>query len=401
MPKRDIDRVKYLLLQYVQKKSSYSEQYELFEIIEKDENSASVKEVLFQLLDEEPHVELDHQIAQRILNNVFDETKKTLKFKKQYILFKFLAAACLLGIIVGGYWFIKNQNTSNENTSNQVLLAKDITAPQSNKASVTLEDGSIIYLDSLNNKNIGQVQLTKNAKGELIYKANGNALQDNKSIQYNTLTNPRGSKVVDIILSDGTHIWLNAGSSLKYPMTFIGNERNVVLKGEGYFEVAKVVSNKGARMPFSVESGAVKTEVLGTHFNIEAYEDEENTQVTLLEGKVKVNAKAESASVDLQPGQQANIEKNNINNIQVKNIDPEQYIAWKNGYFSFESTPLKEVMKQAERWYNIQVIYPSTLANIKFSGDIGNNLNLEQFLSLLSVTRIKYTLEGRLLKLYH
>jgi ferric-dicitrate binding protein FerR (iron transport regulator) len=196
-----------------------------------------------------------------------------------------------------------------------------------------------------------------------------------------------GSKVIDMTLSDGSRIWLNAGSSITYPVTFVGNDRNVEINGEVYFEVAH-----NANMPFHVRHGAMDVQVLGTHFNINAYDDEPSVKVTLLEGSVKVGNNM--GLVTIKPGEQANIASNQLPHTS-GNINLEQVMAWKNGLFSFTGADLTTVMRQLARWYNIQVKYEGQIPARKFSGEITHDLTLSQLMNGLQSLGIQFSIEGR------
>jgi transmembrane sensor len=186
-------------------------------------------------------------------------------------------------------------------------------------------------------------------------------------------------------LEDGTGVWLNAASSIKYPTAFTGNERRVEITGEAYFEVAH-----NADKPFRVTFNEQTVEVLGTHFNINAYADEPAAKTTLLEGKVKLTNKAQSAM--LLPGQEAVLVTNGY---QVKEADLEQAMAWKNGIFYFDNTDVKTIMRQVARWYNVQVEYEGKVTDYKFAGDLRRNTNLANVLQILEQAGIHFRMEGR------
>ncbi len=271
----------------------------------------------------------------------------------------------------------------------------DVPAPDKSLATVTLANGTVVYLDSSGNGQLaqqGNIQIIKLANGQIVYHlsaaqagtANGKIIKE----QYNTLTNPRGSRVIDMQLADGSHVWLNAGSSVTYPVAFTGNERRVELKGEGYFEVARNDAKK-----FVVTANGTTTEVLGTHFNVNAYDDEVATKITLLEGAVKVSKG--SASKFIQPGQQAAIQHSSF--IIHHSIDTEQVMAWKNGWFEFEKVAINRIMQQVSRWYNLDVVYRGQPGPQTFSGRISKELPLSSVLQSLEANGngVKFSVEGR------
>jgi ferric-dicitrate binding protein FerR (iron transport regulator) len=202
---------------------------------------------------------------------------------------------------------------------------------------------------------------------------------EDANVEYATLVTPMGRQQ-QITLSDGTKVWLNAGSSLRFPTRFSGSQRKVEITGEVYFEVAH-----NATRPFMVSAGKEEIKVLGTHFNVNAYADEQMVKTTLLEGSVKINNKA-----ILQPGEQ-------YGNGIVSKVDADVSVAWIFGYFQFEHADIKTVMRQLSRWYDVEVRYEGRITSEIFGGEIQRNLKLSEALELLSVTGIHYTLNGKML----
>ncbi len=253
-------------------------------------------------------------------------------------------------------------------------VVKNDIAPGGNKATLQLADGSTIILDSSNNGNIANQGQTKIIKidGQLAYNADGSS----KEILYNTITTPRGGQY-QLILADGTKVWLNAASSLHFPTSFVGKERKVTLTGEGYFEVAK-----NSAMPFKVDvAGKGEVEVLGTHFNVNAYADEANIKTTLLEGKVKANFGQKS--LELFPNQQS-VFKNESNFLQLKkDVDVNKVTSWKNGLFDFEDDDITDIMRQLARWYNVQIQYNGKITEQHFTGAIRRQVPVSQVLFML------------------
>lgn len=268
-------------------------------------------------------------------------------------------------------------------------VAPDVTAdpqPGGNKAQLTLADGSIILLDGTANGLLaeqGTAKIIKKADGQLLYDVTGAPTTD---ILYNTLSTPRGGQY-NITLPDGSKVWLNSASTIIYPTSFNGKERKVEILGEAYFEVAK-----DATKPFRVKMNEMEVEVLGTHFNINGYQDESFVRTTLLEGKVKVR----SGAVEnlLNPGQQAQLGKNG--NIKLlKNVNVEEVMAWKDGNFQFEDADIYSVMRQLARWYDLEVAYSGRLTK-HFVGSISRDVNLSQVLTMLQQTgEVKFSREGK------
>jgi ferric-dicitrate binding protein FerR (iron transport regulator) len=220
--------------------------------------------------------------------------------------------------------------------------------------------------------------------GQLEYKKAHDA--QGMSVSYNTMSTPKGRQF-QVLLPDGTKVWLNAASSLRYPTAFTGKERRVEITGEAYFEVAK-----NAHLPFKVSiNDHTAIEVLGTHFNVNAYDDESNINTTLLEGSVKVTSNKQVQM--LTPGQQAQVNHESGSVKLVTKADVDEAMAWKNGNFSFNDASLPAVMRQLSRWYNIEIEYKGGIPAGTFSGEIGRSLTLDQVLKGLTRTKIRYTIE--------
>lgn len=265
-------------------------------------------------------------------------------------------------------------------------------------AVLTLADGSEVLLDTVRN---GVVARQGNAEvkvinGVLYYEGNA------ATVLYNTMHTPRGRKY-RITLPDGTLVWLNAASSIRYPTMFADHERKVEVTGEVYLEVAKQTDPaNGKRVPFLVSiNNKATVEVLGTHFNIKAYEEESSINTTLLEGKVKVTGKNNEEAV-LAPGQQAQITQQGNEVIRiVKAADVEQVIAWKNDLFNFEGASLEEAMHQLERWYDISVSYENGIPDVKLRGEMTQGVKLNELLIALEQLGLHYKLEGSKLLILH
>jgi ferric-dicitrate binding protein FerR (iron transport regulator) len=342
--------------------------------------------------------EEDREIVWKKIENATIETTPVLTLPvQQKGRYRYLAAAVTVAAVlttVGYFWFQGKSKPATtdpvaQTTSNDVL-------PGGNKAVLKLSNGKTIVLDNAQNGILAQqgaVQIEKQ-EGALSYSFTASAT----TVAYNTLATPAGGQF-QIKLPDGSRVWLNAASSITYPTAFIGDERRVTITGEGYFEVAKDAS-KPFKVTIASRSGTQKpaeVEVLGTHFNINAYDDEAAVKTTLLEGKVKfVNSQENNRSVILKPGQQAQV--NETGQLQVKsNADMEEVVAWKNGEFLFQSADIGTLMRQVARWYDIEVHYPNGKPKDKFSGKIGRNVNLSQLLEILKYSEVRFELKGRTL----
>lgn len=305
------------------------------------------------------------------------------------------AAAILLIITVAGYFIYRNGLSETAQVAAvPVTPAPAEIVPGGNKAVLILADGSSIVLDSASNGLLstqGNIQVEKLDNGLLAYTVNGKILYEDDAAFYNTISTPRGGQY-QVTLSDGTKVWLNAASSIRFPVLFTGTERRVEVTGEAYFEVARDISK-----PFKVKAAQSEVEVLGTHFNINAYDDEVSIKTTLLEGKVKITVPGQAAAQParfLQPGQQSGISKNGEISI-VKNADTDEAIAWLKGRFQFENTDLRSMLRQISRWYDVDVEYRGAV-DLHFTGQLTRNENVTNVFKQLALTgEVHFRIEGR------
>ena len=323
--------------------------------------------------------ELHHRMLGNILKRKDGEAILLRLRKKRFLQ---IAAAVLLVVgsaIVYRYFFTPRLSSpiakSNVNAVKGNQIVSNEIVPGGNKAVLLLADGSKIVLDSASNGTIAGDPATKFIKlndGQLRLSSAGKP----HSTAYNTLSTPRGGQYA-ITLADGTTVWLNSASSLYFPNAFTGKERVVELTGEAYFEVAK-----NPAQPFTVKVNEMEVKVLGTHFNVMAYRDEEAVQTTLLEGSVRIQQQAATAL--LKPGQQAAVKAGGA--IRVSNpADIEQAVAWKNGYFNFEGATIETIMRQLARWYPVDVVYARKIP-VHFTGTIAKNVGIGKVFHMLELT---------------
>lgn len=285
------------------------------------------------------------------------------------------AAVVFLALLAGGYFWLNREQPVKDIvvTPTKQQPVKNDVSPLTRKATLTLADGTVVVLDSAQSGVLaveGSTSVTKKFDGQLVYDMADSA----QSVLYNTLSVPRGGNVVHITMSDGTKVWLNAASTLHYPVAFTGDERRVEISGEAYFEVAP-----NADAPFVVNKGSMEIAVLGTSFNVNAYGEEDDVKVTLLEGKVKV---MNEGTAILKPGEQAVV--NQTGEISVhRNFDQEAVMAWKNGLFHFDNTSIEVIIRQIERWYDVSIEYDSTLKNVAFNGQISRYSKASEVLEML------------------
>lgn len=297
--------------------------------------------------------------------------------------------AALLLLAAGGTWLWINSQPGNQ--GNQTLAVQQI-APGHSGAVLTLADGTQVVLDSTANGQVAQqasVLITKQ-NGQLVYhKKEAETATSDKPL-LNTLSTPRG-RHYQLVLPDGTTAWLNAGSSIQYPAAFTGKDRRVTITGEVYFDVAAK-----ADAPFIVTTPKQEITVLGTGFNINAYSNEAAERTTLLSGRIKVAAGSNGVFTDdktLKPGQQALLAANGHLNVQ--EVEAEQYIAWVKGVFWFNHASVPDVMRQLERWYDIEVTYEGTVPQHDFGGKLQRSLPLADVLQLLEKSGVYCEVEGR------
>jgi transmembrane sensor len=290
-------------------------------------------------------------------------------------------AASILLILSVSYLLIHKSQPSQQVAKTQV---KQDLMPGSNKAILTLANGKQVVLTGANNGIIAkenQATINKTKDGQIVY--DGTATT-NEAVLFNTTATPRGGRF-DLTLSDGPKVTLDAASSIRYPVAFNGSERKVEITGQVYFEVAH---NKSK--PFLVTTKGQTVEVLGTHFNINAYDDEPDLRTTLLEGSVRITKNNNTAI--LKPGEQSIV---NDNTVTVKEADTEAAVAWKNGYFEFKKADIKTVMRQLSRWYDVDIAYEGNIPDRKFSGEIDRNTKASRALEGLSFTKIHFRIEGK------
>ena len=334
---------------------------------------------------------IDHDY-QKLQNNIAGLSSTTRTYKLWPFISGMVAAVAI--IILGVYLYKYKQDNNQQNQTNN--FANDIT-PGKQGATLTLASGKKIQLSNAANGQLAKesgVVITKTATGELIYE-----IQDNteSSRSTNILSTAKG-ETYQVVLPDGSKVWLNAASTLKYPAKFTAlKQRRVQLDGEAYFEIAKDKLH-----PFIVETDKQSVEVLGTHFNINSYQDEPDTKTTLLEGSVKVATlsgrqstfKQLQNSTVLKPGEQSVL--SGAGKIDVMAIDVNKATAWKNGKFVFEEENIESIMRKLSRWYNVEIIYQGDFTNKTFVGSISRSDNISKILDKITFTQaVHFKIEGR------
>lgn len=321
--------------------------------------------------------------------NSFPAPKKK---KSVYLLFpqwKAIAASVIIAISASSLFYFLNDKTTTPLIPKTIAIKSDV-KPGVIGAILTLGNGSKVVLDNLSS---GKLANQKNTvvikkKDELVYTQGSNAQEE-----LHTLTTPRAHRY-NLILADGTKVWLNAASSITFPTAFIGNERKVVITGEAYFEVSK-----DPKRPFRVFANDTEVKVLGTHFNINAYQDEDNIKTTLLEGSVQLSKNGKK--VFLKPGEQGQASNTGTLKI-VSDVNLQAIMAWKNGTFYFQNASIQMVLKEISRWYDVTVIYEKGIPTRFFEGEIQRDLQLSVLLKTLEKSNdIHFEIEGKTIKVLH
>lgn len=407
------ERLTYLFEQYSRKLASSEEVSELKLFIQQEGSNEQFSDVLSELMERYPALDSELASTAHLADKVLQMDKLGIaadEYLKETVIAKppvrllwkwgWAAAIMIILATVAYLWF--QPQRKNTLAVFEPSHEKNDIAPGGDKAVLTLADGSKILLDSASNGQLamqGNARIIKDAEGKISYDITA---QKDQEVMLNTMTTPKGGKY-QLTLPDGSKVWLNAASSITFPATFSGNERKIKVMGEVYLEVAKDKSK-----PFMVDvNGRQTVEVLGTSFNINAYEDENVIRTTLIDGSVKVS---HDGSVILEPGQQAilalvnpnlqdenaaSTEKNAGKIIVGYDADQEQVMAWKHGFFYFKNADLPTVMKQLARWYDLDVVYEGKVSKQRFEGKVPMDASLSQVLSVLEENQVYFRIEGK------
>ncbi|WP_436487874.1 FecR family protein [Chitinophaga sp. ARDCPP14] len=377
-------RLSYLFKKLLDQSLSPAEKQELGILIEQQQDDAPLGELIGQALEDAPvEYRMDDQSTRQVLDAIrFADSEPALYVRSRRGWLRAAVAAAVFTAVVATayyYWPVRSGRTP--------LVKVEDVRPGGNKALLTLADGSVVALDSNSTQTMqqGAASIQKQG-GQLVYTAGKHTSQP----EFNTLRTPRGGQF-KVQLPDGTNVWLNAASSLRYPTDFNGTERLVQVSGEAFFEVAK-----DATRPFRVTvSKHHSIIVLGTSFNVKAYDDELIAKTTLLDGAVKVMFSTGKVSeVQLRPGQQAQVSAAEETMQLVKQVNLDQEMAWRSDAFSFEGQTLEEIMKEISRWYDIDVVFPGKVPDITFGGGMSRDVNLKEVLDFLRDSRVHYKLES-------
>jgi hypothetical protein len=295
------------------------------------------------------------------------------------------AASVILLLGISAFYLLQPVTNKSIAAEKQAISIQTDVQPGTTGAILTLSNGKQIVLDSTGNGTLliqGNSRLL-NQQGRLSY---NNMEPDGAAVVYNTMTTTKG-KQYQLQLSDGSKIWLNAGSSVTYPTNFTSDERKISITGEAYFEIAH-----DAKRPFTVSTRGMEVQVLGTHFNVNAYDDEENTSTTLLEGSVKI--KNQHITTLLKPGQQLQLSRAGKTKL-VNDADVLEAVAWKDGLFVMKKAGIASIMRQISRWYDVEISYSDGIPPGRISGDIPRNMNLSKVLEVMELSGVHFTINGK------
>lgn len=381
-------RIGNLITRYLRQEIDQEEENELMSWVK----ASKENEKIFNELTDERHLKQELDFFESIsVKKAFQKTAVSLDgFTPVRAIWSgtgkwWISAAAIL-LLLTGAWLIRLNNTPEDKagiaTKTDVVPA--VIVPGGNKAYLILADGRNILLDSSADGQLamqGNVLIRKE-NGKLAYKSGS----QEEEILYNTIQTPNGGQY-QLELSDGSKVWLNAASSLRFPASFPGKERRVEMTGEAYFEIAK----KNGQ-PFIVRSNGIDIRVTGTHFNINAYPDEIYTSTTLLEGAVTVQDGEKK--IDLRPGEQARYISGQPLML-MKNPELEEVMAWKKGMFIFNQADIKTIMRQISRWYDVEIIYEGTVSNETFSGMVSRESNIAKVLRIMEEGGVKFSISSR------
>ena len=383
-------RIDHLMQRYIAGNAGPKELQELYEMLKSKEQDDLINDALMEnWLQYSTTEKIPEEEADQLFRNVIGTAEglhapeRKLVHMRRWI--SIAAAVCLSACLLVAAWLLFNKPDEKNGKEQSVVSVQDIASPDKDRAVITLSNGRKLYLDSFPAGSTLAIaeheRITRSADGQIIYQDfhTGN----DGVVPFNTLVNPRGSRIAAVTLPDGTKVWLNAATTIRY-FARVGKERKVEIDGEAYFEVAHM------KIPFIVTGRGTEIHDLGTSFNVNAYADEPNMKVTLLEGAVQL--KKGNEKMDMRPGQQVMVnEKFRLSD----RVNLDAVMAWKNGRFWFgEKADIKTIMRQISRWYDVEVEYRGNVGG-NFGGSISRNVNLVQVLKILESTgEIHYKMEN-------
>ena len=381
----DKDELKQLFQRYLNGECSQEDLLRLKSVLSNPGQEEQIKSLLdssWDNLDKNELTDVSREKAESIYSEIISRKKNT---QNSRVWLKIAATVTIFIFLGVGLHRIYKNNPSEDQASNLVQEKAEKIVPGGNKAVLTLADGSKVILNDVNNGHLASqdnVEIQKTDDGQIVYSVKGT--QTLQKAQLIAISTPRGGQY-EIILPDGSKVWLNAESSLKYPVYFSGKERIVEMTGEAYFEVAR-----NNNMPFKVIANAAEIKVLGTHFNVMAYDNERFIETTLLEGSVNVNNRV------LKPGQKAQMNKV-TNSMSISAADTEEAVAWKNGFFMFKNENIQSIMRKIGRWYDVETEFKGkNTMHANYGGTISRFEDVSEVHKIMELTGvIHFKIEGR------
>lgn len=350
-------------------------------VLDSKRSKQAIKEGIWRKVEKTTGVKLAENL---VANRNVDQNRKL-----SYVSYAAVAAAAVIMILVG-WWAVHLINNKNNAAPGHLTAEVRVPGAVHNGAILTLSNGKVVRLDS---SVAGQIATDGGAKllladGKLRYANQADEASAVPQALLNKVVTPKG-KQFSMVLPDGTKVWLNAASSITYPVQFAKNMRNVSVTGEVYFEVAHLTGpDHTTRIPFSVQSGDLKIKVLGTHFDVRNYPDENEVKTTLLEGQVSISYGQDMDERRMHPGQQATLNRAKPNSLTFREIDANRAIAWKDGLFDFKDEPLDDILKEVSRWYNVTATADPSKGKLRFSGVVSKRAELADLLNVLSATGV-------------
>ncbi|MFT3950060.1 MAG: FecR domain-containing protein [Agriterribacter sp.] len=377
-------RFNYLLQQYIERKASDAEIAELESMLDGSSADSYISSLWEEALQHESV--FDQSVSSSMYERINSQISQTPGRKNVIVRLLTASAAAVVLLSIGLLW-LHQKNPGKAFPDNKGILssAKTLPPPGTDKARLRLNDGTVIALDSVASKEIvvGGRPVAYNKTGIIVFSASS---EKETEPSFTTLTTPKGGQY-QLVLSDGTRVWMNAASSLRFPSFFTGKSREVALTGEAYFEVAK-----DAQKPFCVTMNGVRINVLGTHFNAMAYPDEDAIKTTLLEGRVTIEQNGRQ--LIMAPGQQV-VAQENKPLVLIQNINTDMVMAWKNGFFQFERAGIQQILRQVERWYDVEITYNGKANDRVFGGRISRTSSIQDVLKVLDISEVKFSVEGK------
>ena len=386
------NRLDQLLQRLYHRSASDAEREELLSYLTDELYEPDIKRFIAETFSYAEADEMPEEAAAATLDAIFsvpdaDDAPKSIPLPRRIPWIRRAAVAAIFLLIAGTGVLYMVIHKRNKQESPVIATTRDL-PPGTHKAMLTLADGTVVSLDSNGRRSLQQgSSIVEQKDDKLIYQQQ----QEQAAVSMNTLTTPRGAQF-HVQLSDGTKVWLDAASSITYPAAFTGSGRKVRITGQAYFEIAK-----DATQPFLVDvDGRSTIEVLGTDFNVNSYADDGSVRTTLVQGSVRVRQKdGKEHSVMLRPGEQA-VGGDNVLSVR-KGADLDEVLAWKNGLFKFQNSDIQSVMKQLERWYDIEVRYEGTRPKFTFSGEMDRGVMLSTVRQFLLDYGVRTRLEGKIL----